>query len=84
MQVFFAPPKPDEGDGEIIDWVEEEDEGGYMTPPTDAQQPAGLLIMCLPLLRHSMATNCLDRKILCRQSSEASACASCTCWGHPA
>ena len=22
LQVFFAPPKPDEGDGEIIDWVE--------------------------------------------------------------
>ena len=41
MQVFFAPPKPDEGDGEIIDWVEGEDEGDYMTPPTDAQQPAG-------------------------------------------
>ncbi len=51
MQVFFAPPKPDEGDGEIIDWVEEEDEGGYMTPPTESQQPAGLLIVCLPVLK---------------------------------
>jgi len=42
LQVFFAPLKPDEGDGEIIDWVNEEDQAGYMTPPTDAQQPAGL------------------------------------------
>ena len=43
LQVFFAPPKPDEGDGEIIDWVEEEEEAGYMTPPTDAQPAAGAL-----------------------------------------
>lgn len=49
LQVFFAPPKPDEGDGELIDWVEEEEEGGYMTPPTDAQLPAGTLLQAQPL-----------------------------------
>ena len=43
LQVYFAPPKPDEGDGEIIDWVEEEEDAGYMTPPTDTQPAAGAL-----------------------------------------
>ena len=46
LQVFFAPPKPDEGDGEIIDWVEEEEEAGYMTPPADAQPAEGVLQPC--------------------------------------
>lgn len=50
LQVFFAPHKPDEGDGEIIDWVDKEEESGYMTPPTDTQPAAGL---ALPLQRFS-------------------------------
>ena len=27
LQGFFAPPNPDEGDGELINWADEDDEG---------------------------------------------------------
>ena len=27
LQAFFAPPNPDEGDGELINWADEDDEG---------------------------------------------------------
>lgn len=55
LQVFFAPPKPDEGDGEIIDWVEEEEEAGYMTPPTEAQPAAAGLPWLLPVMMPSFS-----------------------------
>ncbi|BDA50280.1 probable autophagy-related protein 2 at C-terminar half [Coccomyxa sp. Obi] len=29
LQVFFAPPNPDEGDGELINWADEEDSDGF-------------------------------------------------------
>ena len=53
MKVFFAPLKPDEGDGEIIDWVEEDEDSGYMTPPADTQPPTGPPLPCTASWTHA-------------------------------
>ena len=39
-QAFFAPPSPDEGDGELIDWREAEDPALEAEPEGAADEAA--------------------------------------------
>lgn len=43
LQVFFAPPNPDEGDGELINWADEDDTalGDAEGPDCLAEDDAG-------------------------------------------